>query len=382
MTKNDIKIKQVCAIFLAFLPLSKIITAPAQFAALTGEKLWQPLIVLFTADFLLMFLIYAIYKINENQTFYSILKNGYGETFAKIVYFVYAIFFMFKAYVPLLEHKNLIERSFYEVLPVSPVFYPFFLVSFYISLKGLKVLGRAAEFSIFITWTGLFLVFYLAVSGGDWANLLPLFYGSTKSTAICSLNGLLWFNDAIYLIFFLGHFSGEKKPFLKIILSYAVPAVSVIFFYCCFYAVFSYVAPTQSFAVGSVGIFSVALENVGRFDYLAVFLIAAVNIYSVTLPIVVSVKCFERAFSLKSALIPAIAVNALLFVIIIFFSQKYNQTVEFSYKYITPFFLFCGYILPFIALKRTKKPNFEQNDMQNTKLLDNLKKVRQAEGLK
>lgn len=359
MTKNDIKIKQICAIFLSLLPLTKIITAPSQFALFTGEKLWQPPVILFAADFLLMLLIYAIYRRNEKNTFYNILQSGYGKNAANVVYFIYAVFFLFKAYIPLLEHKNLIERSFYEILPSSPVFYPFFLVSFYICLKGLKVLGRAAEFGIVITWTGMLLVFYLAISGGDWQNVLPLFYGMNKSTAICSLNGLLWYNDAIYLLFFLGHFEGEKKPFLKIAASYAVSAVAVVLFYCCFYAVFSYVAPTQELAVNSVGIFSVALENVGRFDYLAVFLIAATDIYAVVFPIVVSVKCFERAFGLKNALIPAITVNAALFIAVALFSQKYGATLTLFYKYLTPFLLFCGYILPLIALKKTKTARLE-----------------------
>lgn len=354
MRKNDIKISQICALFLTLLPLGKIISAPSYFAQLCNEKLWQPVIILFLVDILFIFYIFFIIKKAQNKTFFAILSDNYSEFFAKTVYFIYAIFFLIKAFLPLIEHKSLIENSFYESLPSPPVFYPLFAVTVYISLKGLKTLGRAAQIGTVITWTGLGITLYLSATTGDWQALLPIFYGTTKSTAICSLNGILWFNDAIYLLFFMGHFDTQKHGLLKLIISYAVPSVAIILFFCCFYSIFTSVAATQKLAINTISIFSVALENVGRFDYLAVFLLAATNVLSVAFPILLSTKCLERALGTKKALIPSLIVNSILAAATIAFSQKYDLCLNVCVKYFVPFLWFCAYILPLTAIKNGK----------------------------
>ena len=56
MNKSQLNAKQICALFIAICPLTKLITAPAVFSGYCEEKLWQPLILLFAIDFLLLFL--------------------------------------------------------------------------------------------------------------------------------------------------------------------------------------------------------------------------------------------------------------------------------------------------------------------------------------
>ncbi len=71
MKKNQINIKQLCAIFLALMPITKIITAPSIFAGACNEKLWQPLLILFFADLCLIFLLFLITKKHEGKSFFS-----------------------------------------------------------------------------------------------------------------------------------------------------------------------------------------------------------------------------------------------------------------------------------------------------------------------
>jgi len=352
MNKNKIKIKQICALFLCLLPLTKVIGAPSELAATYGEKLWQPVVFWLVVELLFIAFIFYLSGKNEGKTFYKILEDGYGVWLAKTVYFIYGIYFLLKSFLFIIEHKALIETAFYEILPSSPVFYPLFLVTCYTSLKGLKTLGRAAEFCLPVCWGGLITIFALSVSAGDWNALLPLFYGS-KNGPISLLSTISWFGDALYLLFFMGHFEKEKHAFLRTTVSYTIPYVFVIAFFCCFYAVFSFIAPSQTIAIKETGIFSVALQNVGRFDYLAMFLISLGGIVAVSFPVVTSVKLFERVFGISKATIPAIAVNAVLLVATYLFSQKNMAIVGLYRNYLSPFFALCGFILPLLGLRRT-----------------------------
>ena len=198
---------------------------------------------------------------------------------------------------------------------------------------------------------------FLAVPSGNAEVLLPLFYGN-KSGAIGLLSTVSWFGDALYFLFFMGHFEKEKRSVLRVLSSYAIPAVFTLGFFVCFYAVFAFVAETQLIAVKEVGIFSVTLQNVGRFDYIAVFLIALASVLSVSFPIVTSVKMFERVFPAKNAFIPALVINIILLAATYLFAQKYQLIVEIYQKYLCPLFIFV-FILPLLGLKRRKNEKLQ-----------------------
>ena len=351
MIRNDVKVRQICTIFIAFLPLCKLVNAPAVFSGLCREKLWQPLILYFAADALLLALILLMAKKNPQTAFFDILKREYSEAFARVVFFVYAAFFMIKSFVPLCEYKYLIEAGFYEVMPQSEVFFPIFLITLFLSVKGLKVFARCSEFASFVTCAGLSVIFYLSVGSGDFANLMPIFGGSEEGVLEATAKNIFWFNDAAYILLFLGHFENEKKMRLKIYLSYAVSVVVTLFFFLCFYSVFYTVAPAQKNALSTISIFSVTLVNVGRFDFLALFMLLISAVFALALPLFAATKCLCRSFKTKRTLFPGLAVNGAAFIAVIFFSNKLNDIIGFYQVYFAPFMWICGYLLPLLGLK-------------------------------
>jgi hypothetical protein len=182
--EKSITVNQISAIFIAILPLIKLITAPAVFSGYLNEKLWQPLLFLVVIDILmLLFYLYIDKKFN-GQSFYEILTTSYGSIVAKIVFFIYFIFFLSKSILPLIEQKELIENAFYETLPQVPAFYPVFIIIFYLSLKGFKTLGRISQFWLFITIPGIMLILFLSFPTAEYKYLAPLFSFNIKSVAI------------------------------------------------------------------------------------------------------------------------------------------------------------------------------------------------------
>ncbi|MBR3863680.1 MAG: GerAB/ArcD/ProY family transporter [Clostridia bacterium] len=348
--KKQIKTGQICAIFIALLPLTKVVCAPSYFAKNCGEKLWQPLIILLLLDLLLLLTCYFIYKKHDNKSFYEILISVYGKPFANGIFILYAIFFFAKTVVPLFEQKIFIENTFYETLPQAPVFYPALIIIFYLALKGLKTFGRTCQIASFITAIGFLLIIFLGIPSADYESLLPLFAFSNKSAPICALTALTYFNDAICLLFFLGSFKAEKKSEFKIFLSYLIPFLCVILFYVTFYGIFDYVALSRKVAISEVGIFSVALINVGRFDHIALFLLALSSIIAVSLPITLSTHCLVQIFGENNRLTISLVLTLMLFGVCVTLSAKYLMVFEFISKYFAPLFVLCGYLLPLLGL--------------------------------
>lgn len=353
------KQRQICTVFLAFMPIIKIVSAPAVLSGICGEKLWQPLVILFVLDIALIFFLLGEAKRSGSETFFAILENSFSKGFARVVYGIYAVYFALKAYLPLLEHKEFVENAFYEIMPDSFIYFPVFIITFYMSLKGLKILGRASEFCVFITAVGMLTVLYLSLGSGDYSALLPLFYGTGTRTLTGTACGVFWFSDAVYLLFFMGHFKPEKYMRTQIVLSYAASAALITLFYVCYYSIFSSVAVTQKFAVSAMSIFSVTLVNVGRFDYVAMFMLVFTGVFATSIPIMLSSKCLERAANTENSLVPSIIVNITLAVATIIFSRKYVATVEFFEKYLSWFFLFAAYVMPLLSLFGGKKRAYE-----------------------
>lgn len=355
MKEKSLNVNQICAFLLAVIPLTKLITAPAVFAGYCNEQLWQPLVILALFDILLIFIFVFTIKKHNNRTFFDILSDSYSPNFAKTVFFIYAIFFICKSIIPLIEQKELIENAFYETLPQVPAFFPLFLVIFYICLRGLKTFGRLSQACLFISLSGILLILFLSFSTAEFKYILPLHKLPTKSVAICSLNALSWFNDAIYLFFFMGHFEQEKKQNLKIFLSYVSAFFILLVYFIIFYCIFTFIAPTQKIALNSMSIFGVTLVNVGRFDYIALFLLSMSSIVAVSTPLVLATHCFKKVFESENNLIFAIISSVIPFIITLFFASKYESVLSFCTQYLTPLYLICGYVLPFFALGGKKR---------------------------
>ena len=115
MNKNNIKIKQICALFVCLLPLTKIVCAPAMIAKTFEQNMWIPPLVWFALEILFIGFVFILDKMHGGKTFFDILKDCYGEFFAKSIYFIYGVFFLVKSFLPLIEHKALIETAFVKL---------------------------------------------------------------------------------------------------------------------------------------------------------------------------------------------------------------------------------------------------------------------------
>ena len=124
---KQLKTRQVCFFALAFIPVSKIFFMPSVMANCANQDMWLSVLFSFIIDFtVLSFCLYACKK--NNLTFFDLVENTFGKKGAKIVCFIFVIYFLLKAVLPLNEHKDYVELTLYTLMPTKLYFLPFFIV--------------------------------------------------------------------------------------------------------------------------------------------------------------------------------------------------------------------------------------------------------------
>ena len=345
---NKLSTRQVCFFFIALLPVTKLFSLPSLMARICAQDSWIATLINLSLDFItLAFLLYACKKARSN--FYQLLTDNFSPLVAKLIYGLYFIYFMSKAVIPISEQKDFVEMTLYTLRPSIFYFLPFFVVCFYTCLKPLRVLGRASDILWMVTLSGVGSLLALSLTNVDFSAILPI--GVTGSKIVnASYKSLNWFGDSAYLLFFMGEFIVAKKDKLKIILSFVLGAVIMILFMVIFYSVFSYIAHRQKFALTEISKYTAVINNIGRFDYIGIFMILISNIFALITPLFMATRILKTIFNFKSKLIPSIIVTCIQIFLMLFLAQKLYGTQKIITEYFSLFFFIMGNVLPITAV--------------------------------
>jgi len=344
---KQLKTRQVCFFLLAFIPVSKIFFLPSMVAKCSDHDLWLSVIFSFAIDFtVLAFCLYACKK--NDLTFFALVENTFGKVGGKIVCFLFVIYFLLKAILPLNEHKDYVELTLYTLMPTKLYFLPFFAVAFYLCFKNFNALGRCADILWVVTILGLLILLSLSFSNADFSAILPVGARGVKNVIKGSYYSLNWFGDSLYVLLFTGQFTFDKKATVKIVVSYLISALLVVVFMIIFYCIFTSIAFRQKFALTEISKYTTVINNLGRFDYIGIFMILFSSIFSLSLPMFFSSKLLDYVFNIKKRWIsPLIAVGGE-FLIMIFFVRRLFAMESYIPKYCGVFFFFMSVILPVV----------------------------------
>ena len=350
MSNEKVKLRQICFCLIAFATVTKIIVLPSFIAGYAKENLWLSILFTFILESITIFFILKISDKFNGLTFYQILKKNCGNTPTKIILLLYSLYFLVKAYVPILEQKSYIEIALYETTHVVWIFAPIFLISCFFSYKGLKTVGRVSDFSIWLTIFSIFILLCLSIPACDFSNLLPFVGVPIKNILQGTRFSLLWFFDSTYLLFFIGKYKKERLSKTKIMLSYLIVSLIVITFFCILYCEFGPLTERQYFAPIKMGKYYLSISNTGRIDYIAGFILAIVCVFATTLPLVFSSLCLSHVFNFKHKIFPCLIANGIMTVLFFTTQNFFFNVFDFILNYGVYFLLFMAYAVPLITL--------------------------------
>ena len=352
--ENDgINARQI-AFFGAFiLPVYKLLELPSILSRFTGGDLLLPAFLqyLFQTGILLALL----FVCSRSQTsLFERLEARLGKWTA-VLYLFYALYFLFAGVLPLLDLDKFVYAVFYDTSPTffSVIF--FFFISAYVCSRGVKMLGRIADLSLFLFLVPFFALIAMSLGEADASNLLPIFQHRLEHTVSAFTYTAPHFSDAILLLPLLGNLRYQKGDGKKITLGYGLGGIFTLLFLGVFYGVYSTLASREHYAFAKIAQYFPALTVIGRIDLLLVYLLCIVLFIYVATPLHYATDLTTRTLGGKRRVWFAILFNlgALLFVL--FFNQHYDAIYALFGQYLFPVFWLFADILPLLLLLLTLK---------------------------
>lgn len=358
-----LKSRQICLFLIAFMPITKLFMMPSVVAAVTGEDIWISTLTNFLADFLTLSVLVLCCKKNDCD-FFTLLSRNYGTVVAKAVYLLYFVFFLLKSVLPVCELNDYIELSLYINMPSILYFLPFFFVAFYLLTKHLRVLGRLADITWFLSVMGVIMLIGLSVENVDFGAIMPVGAHGIKNILAGSYKSLVWFGDGVYMLFFMGKFGYKKRDYIKIAVSYGITALITIFFMMIFYGTFLSISFRQRFALTDISKYSTVINNIGRFDYIAIFCIIIAETVGVSLPLYFANYTFSHVVTIKKKWIMPLIICAAVLSVVYFLEQYFKSIEYFFINTVNPMFIIMGNVIPvlsvFLPCRRAVHTNFEK----------------------
>ena len=355
---NKITQKQLNIIIGAGFTLTKIYVMPAFLAKIAHESMWICALISLALDFLLLLAVLRIIENTNNTTLFDTGNEIFSNSVNKGITLLYAIFFIVKAFVPIVEQKNSIELTFYETQPTLLTFMPFFIVAFYIIIKGFTPFGRSYELCLWVYVFGIVSIMMLSLFAGNYSALLPIL-GNPLNVLLGSFKSLIWFGDPIYILFFAGYISNVKGKIKGSIKAYIIYALTTLLILVVFYAVFDTIAPRQYYATLKMSKYSIALSNIGRFDYISAFMLAAMCVFEVCLPLLFANLCLNKFFNFKRPFVAPFIIIVLEVAFAILTENVFLSAIDFFSNYVIWFFIAMNYVLPFIIYLKTRRRNYD-----------------------
>lgn len=356
----QLKTRQICLFCIAFLPITKFFIMPSLIAGLCNEDTWISVFINALISFIGVFFITLVCK-KSNVDFCTLLENNLGKIASRVILCLYALCFLLKGVLPVIEQKDYVELTLFFTKPSIIYFLPFFFAVFFLSIKRLRTLGRLADIFWTVTILGYLVLFALSIPNIDFETMLPVFANGIFNVSKGSYISLSWFSDSIYFLFFIGQFKFEKNDTLRILLSFAISMLMVVFFAIVFYSTFTTIAFRQHFALTETSKYTTVINNVGRFDYLGIGLLLTSGIISLSLPMFFATHVICRAFNIERKWIVAFVITCLFILPVTIFSEYTYSIQKFITTYSGGLFLLTSFIIPITLplLKTRGKNNYE-----------------------
>lgn len=352
---NDIKLRQLCFIFAAMLPVTRMIVYPATLAYRAGSDLLLSAALSLALEGLVVGLMLWLAR-RTRRTFFGLLAENFGDAAARIVYGLFALFFALSALLPLLEQRGFVMQVLYENVPPLICYTPFFGVCFFACTKGLRAVGRVADLSLPVFVLSYAVVILLALPQADFGALLPVVESGARVWRGFAA-GPCWYTACLYPLFFLGHVRYERRAAAKVLGSYAAGAAATLLFLAVFYAVFSDISILQHNSLAQISKYATAFSSLGRADLLFIFALTLVLAFALCIPVQLSVHCAARALGCRP-LLPAAVINAALLALTVFFNTSFREVQQFCTQRLWFVYAAFAYLVPILALflKRERPP--------------------------
>lgn len=314
--------RQIALAAACLLPAARLLEAPSILSKYAAGDLLLPAILHFLAQGGLLFaLLFACSR--SEKTLFERLEMLFGK-WSALVYIALSIYYLFSAILPLFDLEKFTYAVFFDTAPTSFSFLFFFFFSAFMCVKSFKTLARAADISLFLYLIPFVLLLAMGCFAADFTRLLPLFGNTFGDTMYALKYSTPHFSDTLLLLPLLGNLRYKKGDTVKILSGYGAGALGSLFFLATFFSIFSSIAPREHYAFAKIAQYFPALDVVGRFDLLFVYMLTIVLFYFTAMPLQFTTNLFCQAIGSKRTVLVSALLNGGLLVFLLFCNKFYN----------------------------------------------------------
>lgn len=351
-----ISVRQICFIMIAYTAASKMILYPTMLSFTSGRDLLFSALVDFLVQGIIVWAVSYLCS-RTDETFFGLIERTFGKIAARIIYGLFAVFFIICTIIPMLEQKLYVQAIFYDTVPALLAFIPFFFFSAYAASKDFENIGRCADICLPLFVGSMLFIFAMSLGETNWENFLPVLKTPASKIFSGSLSTAFRFMEPCWLLMFMGHFGYRKHDALKITVSYAIGALITILTLAVFYGIYGDIAESRQFAVARISLFFPAIDLLGRIDLIALYVLETVMLFALVINVQMSVHCLVKCTGCDFRPAFSLAVNAVLLIILIAFDNGMHVLHGVWSDWMWIAFVIFANIIPLLAwtLKRGDK---------------------------
>lgn len=320
--KNRVTGRQIALAAAFLLPAAKLLEVSSILSKYTKGDLLLPALLQFLLQGALLFLL-LFFLSKSDKTLFELIELRLGK-WSAIFYATLSIYYLFAAVLPLFDLEKFTYAVFFDTAPTTFSFLFFFIFSAFMCTKGINALGRAADLCLFLYLIPFVLLLLMGFFAADFSNLLPLFETSFGDTMSAMKHTAPHFSDVLLLLPLLGNLQYKKGDSVKILVGYGGGAVGSLLFFATFFSVFSSIAPKEHYAFSKIAQYFPALDTVGRFDLLFVYMLTVVLLFFTAMPLQFTTDLACRAFGIQQKTPFSALLNGALLVFLLFCNKYYN----------------------------------------------------------
>lgn len=353
-------------IFLTILA-NKILLLPSiMYQETKADSIFGILGIFFVELLILSIFLYVKLKF-PNENLQEILQKKIGHFCAKLIIFIFLIFFLFKTmltysviYVYLKDLVYQDEFGFLAIVCFLPV------VNHGV-ICGLRSISRTFELFFYLVIAGILFCFGIAFFT---EISMPVFFTANPLTIFnTSFKYLFSFGDYLALFVFIEKINLKKndvKKFLRFVIL-GILIVSSIFVI--FYAKYQITAFMHNNALADLLVFSVQFNAIGRLDIVAMLTIMTLGLFQLEIFQYAFCESFSMVFTKLNNKFAIAVFDILFFVIYFILIGKYELMINFTTSYLCYFSLLSNFLLPFIifAVSFSKNKRIKNKGVRDEK---------------
>lgn len=349
-----ISVRQICFILLCYNAVSKMLLYPTVLSHYCGRDLLFAALIDFAVQAVVVWAVSFLCS-RTDKTFFQLLEGTFGNIFARIIYGLFALFFIAATIVPLCEQKLYVHTIFYDTVPPLLIFLPFFFFSIYAAGKKFTNIGRSADVCMPIFVLSMIFVFSMSVLEIKWNSFMPVLKTPVKDLFGGALGTVFRFAEPCYVLMFMGHFKYKKGDAAKMTFSYIGGALIVLLFLFTFYGIYGDIAQSRQFAVSKISLFFPAIDTIGRIDFIALYILEIVMLFALVLNIQLALHCVMKCTGYQNRAVLSLAVNAALIILVVIFDHGFNNLHTFYAKWMWIAFAVFANAIPVLAWTLRRK---------------------------